>query len=308
MKILVTGSSGRLGSASCRRMVSLGHVVMGVDAVPGPADGAWPTVVGSLLDPFLIHRAFDRLGGPPDAVVHLANHTNSMVAPAEVVLRENLSMNSSVIIAAWQAGVRRLVFASSVQAFLGGIEAPMTNLPGPPRVPPKLPIDESVPPRPTNVYGLSKLTTERLLDELTTWDRPAPPAAGPPRLSAVSLRLPYILTQKAFDMTLERRGPADFIWGGPEAFAYIHADDAAEAVRLAAERPIDGHQVIWVAAPDPRPGDSAARIVERFYASVPGSADAAARGSLMNCEKARSVLGWQAAHTLADAAARRAGA
>ncbi len=296
MRIIVTGCNGKLGRAACEALVARGDEVIGVDAAAA-SGRPHRVVVGTLLDPFLVHRVFDAAGGPVDAVVHLANHTNSRVAPAEVVLRENMAMNSSVILGAFNAGVPRVVFSSSIQAMLPFIE--MDGGVGEQRVPPGFPINEAIEPRPSNTYGLSKLLTERMLSELCRTD------LFKGTMSAVSLRLPYILGPKEFDWVVARTEAAQAVWGGPEAFAYVAVEDAAAAVAGAVTAPIQGHEVIWCAAPDPRPIDTVAALVERFYTGVAGADQSVRSGSLQDCSKAKRLLDWHATKLLADERRRR---
>lgn len=302
MKVIVTGCNGRLGSAVAETLLASGHVVVGVDIAPMP-DRPHRVVVDSLLDPFAVHRALDAAGGEADAVVHLANHINSLVAPAEVVLRENQAMNTSVFLAAWGAGVKRIVFSSSIQAMLGGaeVDGSMSE-----RVPLRLPLSEALPERPLNAYGLSKVLAERTLTSLcdgSTFGTRGSAGA----MTAVSLRLPYVLVPKAFDANANRTGQTDFIWGGAEAFAYIAREDAAEAVRLALEAPTAGHEVVWCAAPDPRTPESVEELAARFYSGVEGVEACVARGSFVDCSKAERVLGWRAARILREERERRRG-
>lgn len=302
MKLIVTGCNGRLGAAVAETLLASGHVVVGIDCAAAP-DRPHDVVIDTLLNPFAIHAAIDRLGGHADAVVHLANHINSLSAPAETVLRENQAMNTSVFIGAWQAGVARIVFASSVQAMLGGAESDGSpNL----RLPPRLPIDESIPAIPTNVYGLSKVFAERTLDSLCDAAAFRPLNPRRPALSALSLRFPYILAPKAFVSNLTRTGPTDYMWGGSEAFAYIAREDAAEAIRRAVEVELQGHEVLWVAAPDPRTPETVGELIDRHYAAVPGADEARRRDSFINCEKAHRLLGWRAARVLRDERRRNA--
>lgn len=306
MRILITGSSGLLGRACARAAVARGWGVVGVDRTMPPdlpsGDPPWNTFIGNLHEPYTIHRAIDlaerELSGRIDALIHLANHTNARAATGETVLRENLAMNANAFAATIERGGTRLVFASSIQAFLGGIDGPMETLET--HKPPRFPIDESIEPRPTNAYGLSKLLTEQMLDRL---------AGGGVLLgqveseciSAISVRLPYVLNDQSFAINRERalRGefsPVDYRWGGPEAFAYIHVDDAAEALIAAADPStarVNGHTLIWIAADEPRTWESAAALVDRFYADVTGAEIAAERGSFQNIERARQLLRWE---------------
>ncbi|HBS29951.1 MAG TPA: hypothetical protein DEB06_11025 [Phycisphaerales bacterium] len=295
MRVIVTGCNGRLGSACAETLLAAGHAVAGIDCAPA-SGRPHPVIVDDLLNPYAIHRAFDLFGGRVDAVVHSANHINSLVAPPETVLRENQAMNASVFAASFGAGVRRVVFVSSIQAMLGGVESDGSWCA---RVPPVLPLSEAMAPRPLNVYGLSKVLAERALDGLCdAGSFGARGDTGP--MSAVSVRLPYVLNREAFLANAKRKPPSEFVWGGCEAFAYIAREDAAEAVRLAVEAEVVGHEVVWCAAPDPRTPEGVAELAERFYASVAGIEACVARGSFVDCSKAERVLGWRASRLLRE--------
>jgi nucleoside-diphosphate-sugar epimerase len=309
MRIVVTGSGGRLGSVACARLVEAGHEVVGVDRKPSPR-AAHRTIVEDLLEPLAVHRVFERIDGHADAVVHLAGHVNANVAPGDVVLRDNLAIAGSVFQNACSYGVRRLVFASSVQAFLGGMDLPETvaeeDLPRPPR----LPVDETLEPRPTNAYGLSKLLIERMLTELTShhlgdWTR------SNNRPSAVSLRFPFIMGDRGFRWAGSPTHRPDYRFSGPEVWSYVHIEDAAEAVVRSVEAAQigsggGGHEVLWAAAPDVRHADPIADLVERYYAQVPGAAEAVARDSLSDLSKAERVIGWRAMRLVRDKRERAA--
>ncbi|MEO1128810.1 MAG: NAD(P)-dependent oxidoreductase [Planctomycetota bacterium] len=292
MRVIVTGCNGKLGRACVAALQDVGHEVFGIDASPR-ADAGVPVHVGDLRESFTIHRAMDAFGGAPDALVHLANHTNSYVAPEETVLRENIAMNTSAMLGAIRAGTHRVVFSSSVQAFLGGINRGFKG--GPPTYPAQLPVDEQCEARPMNSYGLSKLMTEQMLTHLADAER------FETACSAASLRLPYILNQQSFEWATDKTGPSDYRWGGPEVFAYVHVDDAAAAVRMAVEADATGHEVFWIAAPDPRPAESAEALVDRYYSDVPGAAEAKARHTLVDTSKAQRLLGWRATRVLSEA-------
>ena len=289
MRVVVTGCNGMLGRACARALLEAGHAVQGVDARPVP-DAPHGVTIGDLRDPATVHRGFEALGAAPDAVVHLANHQNVNVAPPETVLRENLAMNSTVFLGAVQSGVRRLVFSSSVQAMLGGLEREFRG--GDATLPESLPVSERHRLRPTNAYGLSKLLGERTLEALC-----AEVGFGV-EVSAVALRLPYILRERAFGWASEQRTAPESLWGATEAFSYVHEADAAAALRAGVEWGGEGFHALWISAPDPRPPVGVAELVDRCFRGVPGADDARARGSLVDTGAAESLLGWRAERTL----------
>lgn len=300
MKIILTGCGGSVGRVFGEHLVRTGHEVLGVDTKPG--DGVHPVFVADLLDPYAIHRAIDRMAGMGGgggenegvgAIVHLANHPRADLGSADIVLRENLSINTSVFTAAAERGIPRVVFASSVQGVLGGIEREFhSEAPIPPL---QLPIDETIRPRPVNAYGLSKLLSERMLDEMCRMHA----SRG---FTAVSMRLPFVMSQRGFEFNATRGAPSERLWGVTEAFMYVHADDAAEAARLACEaKGIEGHEVLWIVAPDPRPPDEIGALASRALAGVRGVEACVQRGSFVDASKAERVLGWRATRILRDA-------
>ena len=98
-----------------------------------------------------LRRAFEG----KDAVVHLAAIPNPRTAPADVTFQTNVQGAWSVLQAAENAGVKRVVVASSDSVF--GLSY------NPPDWPPQfLPVDETHPVRPTEFYSLSKHVTETI--------------------------------------------------------------------------------------------------------------------------------------------------
>jgi nucleoside-diphosphate-sugar epimerase len=160
-------------------------------------------------------------------------------------------------------------------------------------------VDESYPASPSNVYGLSKVLTEQMLDALTRREQFGRDC------SAFSVRIPFILLPKWFDVSVTRTGQAEFMWGGSECFAYIERTDAADAFVRAVETPAQGHHIVWCAAPDLRSPEPVASVIDRFYASTPGADEARRRDSLQNCDKALALLGWRATRVLREERARR---
>jgi UDP-glucose 4-epimerase len=101
MRILITGSSGQIGTNLALRLLREGHFVFGVDIRPNP----WTDEVETLLqDLSMLYRNFE--GGigqanyPPhlDAVVHLAAHAkvHELVQQPDRAL-ENITMTFNVL-------------------------------------------------------------------------------------------------------------------------------------------------------------------------------------------------------------------
>ena len=154
-KVLVTGSSGLIGGVVIRTLRDR-YEFYGLDAIRSDTAPDVPTTVADASDFAAIRPAFDGI----DAVVHLAADSN-MRGAWDTVLHNNLVPTYNVFEAAKQAGVRRVVFASSNHAVgmweLEGAAAKIRvgDYSGldPNRVPQ---IDKTVQIRPDGYYGISK--------------------------------------------------------------------------------------------------------------------------------------------------------
>jgi len=107
-RVLVTGSSGRIGRATVAELLGRGHDVRGFDRVPNPALA--DQVVGSLTDPEAVARAMHGR----ETLVHLAATPDDDDFMTQL-LPNNVVGVYHVLEAARAAGVKRLVLASSGQ-------------------------------------------------------------------------------------------------------------------------------------------------------------------------------------------------
>ncbi len=142
MKVLVTGSSGQLGSFVCERLRDR-HELVGLDIVAPSADSG-ETLIGDIRRRDDVRRAVSGV----DAVVHCAAQVSverSMEDPI-IDAETNVLGTINLLHESAAANVTRFVYVSSA-AVLGN--------------PKYLPIDESHPTQPTNNYGASKLAGER---------------------------------------------------------------------------------------------------------------------------------------------------
>lgn len=161
MKVLITGSSGNIGS----KMVGLlegGFELAGVDRVPPRAGAELPATVAD------VHDVDDLRGvvAGHDAVVHLAGNPD-VDTPWPDVLRNNITLTRNVYEACRLEGVRRVVFASSNHAAgLFEDDEPYLRIragdyrglePGGFKR-----VDHTVPIRPDSDYGASKAFGEAL--------------------------------------------------------------------------------------------------------------------------------------------------
>ncbi|MCW2968108.1 MAG: NAD-dependent epimerase/dehydratase [Solirubrobacteraceae bacterium] len=117
-RVLVTGGAGFIGSHVVDRLKAAGHEPVIYDVRPSPfhVNGNTPdTIIGSILDIDALTRAMRRC----DAVMHLAAAAD--VGEVEKAPVESEELNSrgtvSVLQAARNAGVKRVVYASTIWVY-----------------------------------------------------------------------------------------------------------------------------------------------------------------------------------------------
>ncbi len=152
MKIFVTGGAGYIGSICVEQMLDRGYDVTVFDNFTEghrkAVDPRAALVEGDLAQPESIFNAVRE--HQPDAVMHFAANAlvgESMENPSKY-FRNNVSGGIHLLDALVGNGVQRFVFSSTCATF------------GPPE---RNPIDETLPQRPINPYGESKLLFEKIL-------------------------------------------------------------------------------------------------------------------------------------------------
>jgi UDP-glucose 4-epimerase len=152
MKILVVGGAGYIGSICAELLLDEGHEVVIFDNLTEghrrAVDARAAFIEGDLANRQKIEAAFSKTR--PDAVMHFAASAlvgESMRDPSKY-FRNNIANGLNLLDALVATGVPRIIFSSTCAIF------------GPPE---RLPIDETLPPRPINPYGESKLAFERIL-------------------------------------------------------------------------------------------------------------------------------------------------
>lgn len=153
MNLLVTGGAGYIGSIVASQLLAAGHDVVVLDNLSRGHRKAVPSdarlVVADLLDRDALARA---VGDQFDGVLHfaaLALVPESVAAP-ELYYRTNVVGTLNLLDVMRTAGVRRLVFSSTCAVY---------------GQPDEVPIAETAPTRPSNAYGSSKLTVDRMIGD-----------------------------------------------------------------------------------------------------------------------------------------------
>jgi UDP-glucose 4-epimerase len=278
-RVLVTGACGQVGRAVVPGLQAAGHDVTTSD-LRGSASPAHHRI--DLTDAERVSALIGDAGF--DAVVHAAAIPEPGQHPPHQVFGNNLMATFNVIEACVRAGVRRLVNISSV-AVLGVHYAERRFLPE------YLPFDEDHALRPQDPYGLSKLLGEQLCDA----------AVRRSDLRCISLRPCWVQDADTYATDLgplvRARTPP-----GVAGWPYLDALDLAEAVRLAVDSDLPGHQTFYLAAPDTIGG----RDLHDAWRTANPHASTELRpiprpdASGIDSSKANRLLGWRATRTWRD--------
>jgi len=277
MRVLVTGSRGKVGRALCPRLAEAGYDVRATDlATPtwdrvsaGEPEDYWQA---DLTDAGAAHA----LVAGCDVVVHTAAIPQPIHNPPHVVFGNNMLSTFNVLEAAIAARVRRFVNFSS-ETVPGFIFAQR------PFKPDYLPIDEEHPVRPQDPYATAKWFGELLCDR----------AVERADVRCTSIRPCWVQDEGSYERNLGPivRDPAVLI---ANYCSYVDVYDLCDAVVLAIETDLPGHEVFYIASPDTIGGHPLVETVKRHYDGEGIEFRPVPRedASSISTAKAERMLGW----------------
>ncbi len=273
MRVLVTGAGGGLGRETVLRLHEDGHVVRAHDRVDvsGPAD---EVVTGDLRDSSLAEAMTDI-----DAVVHAAALPSPGAGTEDEVFTNNVSAAYQVLYAAGRAGIRRMVYISSLSAL--GIAWAERDV-----SPEWVPITEDHPYLGEDTYGLSKWIGELIADT----------AARRFDATIISLRFPFLgvgerlrnhIARVGVDPTEERVA----LWG------WLDTRDAAGAISAALIAPAPpGNHIVNVVAPDTTAVVPTRDLLATYHPNTRVDADLPGFTTPFDTTRARELLGFTPVH------------
>ena len=264
MRVMVTGASGNIGSRACVALLDAGHNVVATDITETNPISV-PLHIADLRDRDAMAGLFDGI----DAVVHLGNRSSFRPRDTQIVFNENIAMNTNVFQGAVDAGVRRLIFASSIQVVLGEVYPARTD--GEMQSFAYLPMDGDMPADPPNPYGLSKQVGEVMLSYLARRYDP---------LSAVALRFP---------MTVPEPRPQPI---KREAFTYLTCGDAGRLICAILASDLPGFRVYLPANTRLPEGMSAAETIRQIYPDAELRRPIEQIDSLADVSRITADTGW----------------
>jgi UDP-glucose 4-epimerase len=275
MNVLVTGVRGKVGSATAKALAKAGHAVTGTDLMRGvferPAPGEPAYIQADLTQPgdaFAVMRGMN-------AVVHCAAIPDPTHNPPATVFQNNLMATFNAIEAAIRFGVSRFVNVSSETV-------PGFFFPERPFLPHYAPVDEDHPILPQDPYALSKYFGELLMDA----------AVRRSDIRCISIRPCWVQHEGNYERNLgpQVRNPSVLC---PNFWSYIDVYDLADALVLAAQSSLPGHEVFYIASPDNVGNRPLAQMIRKYYGEgIELRPLAREDASGISCAKAVKMLGY----------------
>jgi UDP-glucose 4-epimerase len=276
MHVLVTGARGKVGSATVSALLAKGHGVTETDIHPAVYERSAPGEPNYVRADLTDAGAAYAMTHDIDAVVHAAAIPEPTHTPPHVTFQNNIMSMFNVLEGAVRFGVKRFVNISSET--VPGFFFPERGF-----LPDYVPVDETHPIRPQDPYALSKHFGEQLMDA----------AVRRSDLRAISIRPSWVQWEGNYESNIgpQVRDPSLL---SPGFWSYIDVYDLADAIVLAMESNLGGHEVFYIASPDNVTGRSFADLVGKYYGGRVELREVAREdASGISCAKAERLLGYR---------------
>lgn len=283
-RVIITGGSGRLGRSVVEGFAASEHEVISIDrALPEESvDGVDYRSI-DLLDAQATAALFQEL--KPTAVVSLAAIAVPFSAPEDVILKTNAGIAHNVTAAAVASGAKKVVIASSPSIMGYGSPAGW--------VPPRLPLDEEVTPKPWHAYGLSKYVAEQVASMF---------AQQTSEVKFISFRPCYVIAPEEWEGAPTQQGHTvaerldDPALSAVALFNYVDARDVTDFLltALANIDRVENGSVFFVGAKDALARRPLAELVPEHFPELAELAEGLRGDSTaFSVQKAKEVLGWE---------------
>lgn len=275
MHVAVTGARGKVGRAAVAALLRRGHDVRAIDLEPGTFEREDPGEPEYLqADVADAGEAYAVIRGV-EAVVHAAAIPAPIHHPPHTVFANNLMGVFNTLEAAvrWEVGRFVNISSESVAGFF---------FPERPFLPDYAPFDEAHPVRPQDPYALAKHFGEQLMDA----------AVRRSDTRCITLRPSWVQWEDNYERNIgpQVRDPSVL---SENLWSYIDVYDLADAIVLATESDLEGHEVMFIASPDNTTGRPFADLLRTYYGDAIALRDTdRPDASGIDCGKARRLLGY----------------
>jgi nucleoside-diphosphate-sugar epimerase len=284
--VAVTGGNGRVGQGVLAHLNDEGYWTVNLSRGKRAEERSDAYLTTDLLDAGDVYGSLAK--SDADAVVHLGMLPTPDGTPGYRTYESNVMSSYHVLEATGTLGIDTVVLASSFSAMGGGFEPNGVTVD-------YLPVDEHHRLTPSNPYGLGKQSLEIAADGFARRvdDRPQ---------TITSLRFPWVvddtLARETFvenDRTLRgMRNSEHYHTQRNTLFTYVHLSDAVDLVRRSVEATFDGHERIWVSAPDTSAETPTREVIADVFpdAEVRSDFGKDEYSALVDTAKARTLFDW----------------
>ena len=298
MKVLITGACGFIGRNLIKELEQLHQLrlldqtrpeeatVFAPSAPTGraldPLKIDWPFVQAEITDADAMYAACQGM----DAVIHLAGEPRGLPEIGVETFRINALGTFVAINAAHQAGVRRFMCASSINAF-GTI---YWRLSGKPVSYDWMPIDETFPAVPEDPYSLSKLVNE---ETCAAFHR----AYG---MTTAAFRFAGVWSQEIYDKCMVEGLKPTEQWSD-DLFQWVHvADVVAGICQALGKQDLPGYGAYTLGASDTRCPEPTMEILRKFRPDLSPKVTAPLNGraALLSIGLAHRIFGYSPRYRL----------
>lgn len=280
--VLITGGSGKLGRFVVNRFSQAGWNPISADRVAHPDKSISQLIVdlrnaGEVLDLVTgVNNRIEKL----DAIVHLAAIPAPGLYSDLATMENNFNSTMNVFTAAKNAGIKKIVFASSETVLGLPFDTP----------PPYVPVDEEYRPRPESYYSLTKFLEEQAAMEFCRWD---------PELSMSALRFSNVMDPSEYPGFEAFQSDAKIRkWN---LWAYIDGRDGAQAVQKAVDYTKPGFEAFIIANNDSLMRRSNQELLDEVFPNIEQRKEFGENESLLDISKAKRLLGYEPQFSWRDA-------
>jgi nucleoside-diphosphate-sugar epimerase len=215
--------------------------------------------------------------------VHLANHPHDGARDPQTLYRENVSMTMNLVQAAVESGIKKVIYASSIQAMMFYFNHWHSDI----RVSgcsiPYLPADGDMPANPGSSYGLSKQACEEMLRYFSKKHG----------LNSVALRFPWLVEEKWLShirSSTEREIPRCV--NLDECMSFLSCADAARLIKAILDTDLTGFRIYLPASKDIKFHYPVPELVKELYPGVPLRKPVETLRSLVDISRITGETGW----------------
>ncbi|WP_317175853.1 NAD(P)-dependent oxidoreductase [Halomontanus rarus] len=288
--IAVTGGNGKIGQAILQHLKDEGYETANIARGKRRENISDTYITTDLLDAGETYSAIAKTGA--DAIIHMGTIPNPYGTPDYETYKSNTQSAVHILEASESLGLESCCLASSINAM--GAEHQQRD----PQVD-YIPIDESHPATPDDIYGTAKHAMEITADGFGR--RPDSD------MTISTLRYPWVPNEEEVIESFSESDRSmkaledDAAWSGRDViFSYLHIDDACSIARKAVEAEYDGHETFWAVASDTTANVPSKKVIAEFFPDAKVRDPLDGYETLFDISKAEELLDWTPNHSWRD--------